>query len=76
MAFISGSFWSPHAYPRFLEVIADVLPLTYFIRMMRDIVLRHTEVWNEGTAVGVVAAWGAVGLVFAVRRFRWEPRDA
>jgi len=76
MAFISGSFWSPHAYPRFLEVIADVLPLTYFIRMTRDIVLRHTEIWHEGTAVGVIAAWGAVGLVFAVRKFRWEPRDA
>jgi len=76
MAFISGSFWSPHAYPRFLEVIADILPLTYFIRMTRDIVLRHTEIWHEGTAVGVVAAWGAVGLVFAVRKFRWEPREA
>jgi ABC-2 type transport system permease protein len=76
MAFISGSFWSPHAYPRFLEVIADVLPLTYFIRLMRDIVLQHMEVWNEGTAVGVVAAWGAVGLFFAIRKFRWEPRDA
>jgi ABC-2 type transport system permease protein len=76
MAFISGSFWSPHAYPRFLEVIADVLPLTYFIRLMRDIVLQHMEVWNEGTAVGVVSAWGAVGLFFAIRKFRWEPRDA
>jgi ABC-2 type transport system permease protein len=75
MGFISGSFWSPHAYPRFLEVIADILPLTYFIRMTRDIVLRHAEIWNEGTAVGVIAAWGAVGLFFALRRFRWEPRD-
>jgi ABC-2 type transport system permease protein len=76
MAFISGSFWSPHAYPRFLEVIADVLPLTYFIRMTRDIVLRHAEIWQEGTAVGVIAAWGVVGLVFALRGFRWEPREA
>jgi ABC-2 type transport system permease protein len=76
MAFIAGSFWSPHAYPRFLEVIADVLPLTYFIRMTRDIVLHDSEIWNEGTAVAVLAAWGALGLVFAVRRFRWEPRDA
>jgi ABC-2 type transport system permease protein len=76
MAFISGSFWSPHAYPRFLEVIADILPLTYFIRLTRDIVLRNTEIWHEGTAVGVIAAWGAVGLVFAVRKFRWEPREA
>jgi ABC-2 type transport system permease protein len=76
MGFISGSFWSPHAYPRFLEVIADILPLTYFIRMMRDIVLHDAEIWNEGTAVGVIAAWGAVGLFVALRRFRWEPREA
>jgi ABC-2 type transport system permease protein len=76
MGFVSGSFWSPHAYPRFLEVIADILPLTYFIRMTRDIVLRHAEIWNEGTAVGVIAAWGAIGLVFALRRFRWEPQEA
>jgi len=76
MAFIAGSFWSPHAYPRFLEVIAAGLPLTYFIRMMRDIVLRDGEIWNEVTAVAVLAAWGALGLYFALRRFRWEPRDA
>ncbi len=75
MAFIAGSFWSPHAYPRFLQVIADILPLTYFIRLMRDIVLRNAEIWNEGTAVAVLAAWGAVGLFFALRGFRWEPRD-
>jgi ABC-2 type transport system permease protein len=76
MAFIAGSFWSPHAYPRFLEVIADVLPLTYFIRMTRDIVLHDSQIWNEGTAVAVIAAWGALGLLFALRRFRWEPREA
>ena len=75
MGFISGSFWSPHAYPRFLEVIADILPLTYFIRLTRDVVLHNAEIWNEGTAVGVIAAWGAVGLFFAFRGFRWEPRD-
>jgi ABC-2 type transport system permease protein len=76
MAFIAGSFWSPHAYPRFLEVIADVLPLTYFIRMTRDIVLHDSQIWNEGTAVAVIAAWGLLGLFFALRRFRWEPREA
>jgi ABC-2 type transport system permease protein len=75
MGFISGSFWSPHAYPRFLQVIADVLPLTYFIRLMRDIVLRNHQIWSDWEQVAVVAAWGLVGLVFTVRRFRWEPRE-
>jgi ABC-2 type transport system permease protein len=42
-----GSFWSPHGYPRFLEVIADILPLTYFIRLMRDVVLRNEDTLGE-----------------------------
>jgi ABC-2 type transport system permease protein len=74
-SFLSGSFWSPHAYPRFLEVIADVLPLTYFIRLMRDVVLRHEQIWSNWTAVAVVLAWGIVGLVLTARGFRWEPRE-
>jgi ABC-2 type transport system permease protein len=75
MSFISGAFWSPHAYPRFLEVIADVLPLTYFIRLMRDIVLRDQQIWDNWEAVAVVAAWGLAGLLVTVRRFTWEPRE-
>lgn len=74
-AFLSGSFWSPHAYPRFLEVIADVLPLTYFIRLMRDVVLRGGTIWSSWESVAVVAAWGLAGLAIAVRSFRWEPRE-
>jgi ABC-2 type transport system permease protein len=75
MAFISGSFWSVHSYPRALRAIADVLPLTYFIRLMRDIVLRNVEIWSRPEAVAIVAAWGVGGLVVALRRFRWEPRE-
>lgn len=75
MAFLSGSFWSPHAYPRFLEVIAEILPLTYFIRLMRDIVLRNETIWANWEPAAVIAAWGIAGLVLAVRSFRWEPRE-
>lgn len=74
-SFLSGSFWTPHAYPRFLEVIAEILPLTYFIRLMRDIVLLDHTLWSEWRSAAVVAAWGLGGLVLAVRFFRWEPRE-
>ena len=67
---------SPHAFPQFLRAIADVLPLTYFIRLVRDILLHGQQIWTQGTSVGVVAAWGAVGVIAAVRGFRWEPREA
>jgi ABC-2 type transport system permease protein len=75
MSFLSGSFWSPHAYPRFLEVIAEILPLTYFIRLMRDIVLRNETIWANWESAAAVAAWGIAGLILAVRSFRWEPRE-
>lgn len=75
MAFLAGSFWTTHAYPPVLEAIANLLPLTYFIHLMRDIVLRHEQIWTNGTDVAVVAAWGIFGLVVTVKRFRWEPQE-
>ena len=76
MAFLAGAFWSPQSFPHFLEVIAEVLPLTYFIRLMRDIVLLHQPIWDNWEQVAVIAAWGLAGLILSVRCFRWEPRRA
>jgi len=75
MAFLAGAFWSPHAFPRFLEVIAEILPLTYFIRLMRDVVLRNETIWSSWESAVVVAAWGIGGVLLAVRTFRWTPRE-
>jgi ABC-2 type transport system permease protein len=74
-AFLAGAFWTPHAYPRFLEVIAEILPLTYFIRLMRDVVLRNETLWASWESAVVVAAWGIAGAILAVRTFRWAPRE-
>ena len=73
MAIISGTFFSPHSYPPFLRAIADVLPLTYFTALTRDVLLNGKEIWEEPGAVAVVAGWGLVGLIVALRTFRWEP---
>ena len=76
MAIISGTFFSPRSYPEFLRVIADVLPLTHYTELTRDVMLRHYHVWSDGGAIGVVALWGAIGLIAAVRGFRWQPRES
>ena len=75
MAIISGTFFSTHAYPAFLKTIADVLPLTHFTLLTRDVVLKHQEIWNRPGQVGAVALWGVIGLAVAIRAFRWEPRE-
>jgi ABC-2 type transport system permease protein len=75
VSFISGAFFSPESFPTFLEAIANVLPLTYFIELVRDVMLHGSEIWDEPTAVAVITAWGAAGLAAAFRSFRWEPRE-
>jgi ABC-2 type transport system permease protein len=75
MAFLAGSFWTPQAYPPVLEAIANLLPLTYYIELMQEIVLQNEQIWESWTEVGVVSAWGLFGLVVTMLRFRWEPRE-
>jgi ABC-2 type transport system permease protein len=75
MSFISGSFFSPRHFPSVLRAIADVLPLTYFLRLVRNVMLHGHEIWTQGTNVAVVAAWGLAGVVVALRSFRWEPHE-
>jgi ABC-2 type transport system permease protein len=76
MAIISGTFFTPKGYPQFLHVIADVLPLTHFTQLTRDVMLHQHHLWSDAGAIGVVALWGAVGLAGAVRGFRWQPVEA
>ncbi|HZB23479.1 MAG TPA: ABC transporter permease [Gaiellaceae bacterium] len=73
MTFLSGSFFSPEAFPEFLQRVADVLPLTYYIQLVRDAMLDGEPFWADPAALAVVAAWGAAGALVAMRRFRWVP---
>ena len=75
MAFLSGGFGPARELPAYLDAIANVLPLTYFIDLVEGIVLDGERIWSFPTDLAVVAAWGAAGLLVAVRRFRWEPRE-
>ena len=75
MAFLSGSFGPTRKYPHVLRAIGDVLPLKYFIEVVKTIYLGRHEIWAKPGALGVLAGWTAVGLVVAARRFGWEPRE-
>jgi len=76
MAIISGTFFTPKTYPSFLKAIADVLPLTHYTKLTRDVMLHNEPFWRDGSAIAVVALWGAIGAVGAVRGFRWQPRES
>ena len=76
MAFLTGSFGPTRHYPAFLRAIGDVLPLKYFIDLINAIYLqRAARSGRSPLRSAVLAAWGAGGLLVAVLKFRWEPRE-
>jgi ABC-2 type transport system permease protein len=75
LSFISGAFFSADSFPDFLQALAALLPLSYFIELVRDVMLHGQRLWDEPTAVAVISGWGIAGLVAALRYFRWEPRE-
>ena len=76
LLFISGTF-GPVSSTSFLGRIAAVFPV-------RHLVLAMEAVFNPfGGGTGIIAShtavmigWGIIGLLFSLRRFRWEPRTA
>jgi ABC-2 type transport system permease protein len=75
MAFLSGSFGPTREYPSALQAIGDVLPLKYFIDLVGLIYLDGKPVWEKPSDIAIVVAWGIGGVVVALRRFGWEPRE-
>ena len=71
MAFLSGSFGPRAAIPA-LQWIADVLPLTYLIDLMKDVYLRGDSVLGHPKDIAIVTAWGLAGVAIAWRRFGWS----
>ncbi len=75
MAFLTGSFGPTRHFPAFLRAVGDVLPLKYFVDLVNAIYLHGQEIWTQPQALAVLGAWGVGGLVVAVTKFRWEPRE-
>jgi ABC-2 type transport system permease protein len=73
MTFLSGSFFSPEAFPEFLQRVADVLPLTYYIEVVRDVMLKGASFSSFPAEIAIVLAWGTLGALVALRRFSWVP---
>jgi ABC-2 type transport system permease protein len=75
MLFLSGAFFERDTFPGFLQAVADVLPLTYFIDLVFGVVYEGDQIWDRPEDVAVLAAWGLAGALLAVRRFRWTPSE-
>jgi ABC-2 type transport system permease protein len=73
--FISGVFVPVSQLPAGLRQIADVLPAKPFVDALTVAFdPRTTGAGIAGGDLAILAAWGVVGLLLAVRFFAWTPR--
>ncbi len=71
MMFLSGASLPLELLPPGLRSVADLIPLTYVVRLMRG--LWYGEGWAAvGTSVAVLSGILVVATALAVRFFRWQ----
>ena len=70
LLFLSGTYMPIHS--ALLNRIAGWLPVRPFNEALTGPFALHTG--PDWPHLAVLAAWGAVGAVIAIRRFRWDPR--
>ena len=81
LLFLSGIFIPlDDEAPKWITTVAEIFPVKHFADAMRAGFLGNIEVAGQRVFVfdwidvAIVAAWGLVGLILAVRFFSWEPR--
>ncbi len=69
---ISGTFFSIDNFPKWLQPISRVLPLTHLNTAMRAVAFEGESLWGVRTEIGVILLWGIVVYAAAVKIFKWE----
>lgn len=72
--FISNVFIQMENAPDWLDAISHLLPVRHFADAMLELYASGTDAGVPWIEIGVIALWGVIGVVVALRLFSWEPR--
>lgn len=67
---LSGFMFPFDGMPRIAQYIAEILPLTHFVRLIRGILLRGAELGSLLPEVYALCAFMAVTMMLAIMRFK------
>ena len=77
LAFVSDVFIAMDNPPDWLTAVGNFFPLKHFVRAFQDAF--HPLVESPGFEfdhLAVIAVWGVVGTLLALKFFTWEPRES
>ncbi len=68
---LSGVYFSLDGAPSWLQRLADGLPLTPLLQVLRAIFNDGASLTSQGASIAIVAGWTLVLFALATRRFKW-----
>ncbi len=68
----SGIFFSTERFPARMQPFVQALPLTALIDALRGVMLHGTTATALLSEIAILAAWGIVSFLLALRLFRWQ----
>jgi ABC-type multidrug transport system permease subunit len=72
MYLCSGVFFSSSRFPDALQPVIRLLPLTALNDALRETMIDGASFAHVSVKLAIVAAWGSVSFVLAVRFFKWR----
>jgi ABC-2 type transport system permease protein len=69
---LSGTFFPIEVFPKWLQEICRVLPLTQYNNAVRKISFEGLSLLDCGREIGILAIWMVVIYAIAVRVLKWE----
>lgn len=72
MWLFAGVFFSSERFPKFLQPAIEALPLTAANETLRAVMLEGRALATLPSQLAILAAWGLVSYVVALKIFRWQ----
>ena len=72
MWILSGTFFSYARFPDAMQPFVRALPLTALNDALRAVMIDGSRLSQLSAPLGIVAAWGLISFVVALRIFRWR----
>jgi ABC-2 type transport system permease protein len=69
---LSGTFFAITAFPSWLQVFSNILPLTYLNKAMRDVAFEGAGLGDVTHDLLILGIWFVVVYGIAVKTFKWE----
>ncbi len=71
MYILSGIFFPSERFPALVQPLIKALPLTALNDALRAVMLDGISLAGLGLEIAILAAWGVISFVLALRWFRW-----